>query len=291
MSLTTHKHTSTLQPTLYIGTCSWKYPSWQDLVYDAADPRPLLAQYAERYNTVEVDQWFYSLGRTEYRLPDAATVRSYDHQSPADFRFTIKGPNTLTTPFFDRAGAHPNPWFLEAEVLYRFLETLGPLLPKVGMMVLQFPYLNQHAMKNRSRFEETLSRFADALPDSVPIGVEIRNPAWLDRRWFSLLSELGLCAVLLSGYWMDPLLPVAAEAFAVGSDPLCIRLLGDDRAQIEQEVANQWDQIVSPRDEELGRLITLLAEQRRTIYLNVNNHYEGSAPRTIERIYTLLEGV
>jgi uncharacterized protein YecE (DUF72 family) len=27
-----------------------------------------------------------------------------------------------------------------------------------------------------------------------------------------------------------------------------------------------------------------------TVYLNVNNHYEGSAPLTIERIRRLLEG-
>lgn len=280
-----------MEHTLYIGTCSWKYPSWQGLVYDADDPRPLLSQYAERYRTVEIDQWFYSLGRVEYRLPDAATVRAYDQQTPEEFRFTIKCPNTLTTPFHDRKNTHPNHWFLDPEVFYHFLETLSPMITKVGMLLLQFPYLNREAVESRSAFEAALSAFAKTLPDAIPVGVEIRNPSWLDQRWLRFLSSLNLSPVLLSGYWMGPLIPTVEEAIALDFDTVCIRLLGEDRKDIEERVAGSWDRVVTPRDEELGQLVALLSEQRHTVYLNVNNHYEGSAPRTIEKIYTMLEDV
>jgi uncharacterized protein YecE (DUF72 family) len=53
------------QPHLRIGACSWKYDSWKGLVYDqdknyaAAD---YLTDYARSFNTVEIDQWFWSLG-------------------------------------------------------------------------------------------------------------------------------------------------------------------------------------------------------------------------------------
>jgi uncharacterized protein YecE (DUF72 family) len=45
-------------PKLRIGTCSWKYPSWVGLVYSAERGIDYLAEYARKYDTVEVDQWF-----------------------------------------------------------------------------------------------------------------------------------------------------------------------------------------------------------------------------------------
>jgi uncharacterized protein YecE (DUF72 family) len=44
---------------------------------------------------------------------------------------------------------------------------------------------------------------------------------------------------------------------------------------------------VEPRDEELDslkKMLKHLRERKVTTYLNVNNHYEGSAPLTIDRI-------
>ena len=46
---------------LHIGTCSWKYESWRGLVYSGAAHPNLLAEYAQRYDCVEIDQWFWSL--------------------------------------------------------------------------------------------------------------------------------------------------------------------------------------------------------------------------------------
>lgn len=41
---------------LKIGTCSWKYPSWQGLVYSPDVGDNDLAEYARQYETVEIDQ-------------------------------------------------------------------------------------------------------------------------------------------------------------------------------------------------------------------------------------------
>ena len=60
---------------LRIGTCSWKYPSWEGLVYSAAEGINYLEEYAQRYNTVEIDQWFWSLHRPDgVRLPRVQDV-------------------------------------------------------------------------------------------------------------------------------------------------------------------------------------------------------------------------
>ena len=54
-----------------------------------------------------------------------------------------------------------------------------------------------------------------------------------------------------------------------------------------------WDRIVAPKDEELPAIVDLIEDlvaRSVDLYLNVNNHYEGSAPLTIERIRSILTG-
>ena len=60
---------------LRIGTCSWKFPSWHGLVYSQPKNADYLGEYAERYDTVEIDQWFWSrFGVGEVSLPSARDV-------------------------------------------------------------------------------------------------------------------------------------------------------------------------------------------------------------------------
>ena len=46
---------------LRIGTCSWKYDSWKGIVYPEFGDFNYLEEYSKKYNTVEIDQWFWSL--------------------------------------------------------------------------------------------------------------------------------------------------------------------------------------------------------------------------------------
>ena len=72
---------------------------------------------------------------------------------------------------------------------------------------------------------------------------------------------------------------------------IAIRLLGPDRQKIEKQTGNAWDTIVAPRDNDISELKTMLTElERREVetFLYVNNHFEGSAPRTIARITDVL---
>lgn len=70
-----------------------------------------------------------------------------------------------------------------------------------------------------------------------------------------------------------------------------IRLHGPDRSDIEEKSKGIWNRILEPKTDELSqitRIIRELNEKNLDIYVNVNNHYEGSAPLTIERIKELL---
>jgi uncharacterized protein YecE (DUF72 family) len=51
---------------------------------------------------------------------------------------------------------------------------------------------------------------------------------------------------------------------------------------------------VKNKDDELDSIapyLVELAKQGRIVYINVNNHYEGSAPLTIEKLTQYLTGV
>ena len=76
-----------------IGTCSWKYESWQGLVYPQTGNFNYLQEYSKHYDTVEIDQWFWSLfkGNTVV-LPKADVVREYAASVPPGFVFSIKVP-------------------------------------------------------------------------------------------------------------------------------------------------------------------------------------------------------
>jgi len=279
---------------LHIGTCSWKYPSWQGLVYSSRDPENYLREYAEKYSTVEVDQWFWSLGKSGAALPKRETVAEYDMATPADFRFTIKCPNAITlTHQYGRKGEplQANPRFLDEEFFNSFLESVTALVPKTGLFIFQFEYLNRDKMAAREAFMDQLENFLDRLPADLPYAVEIRNPKWIDARWFELLRKHAVAPVLLQGYWMDDVAKTIDTHESRLGGTLCIRLHGEDREGMEERTGSDWSRIVRPKDHELaaimGSVHRLLASDRK-VFLNVNNHYEGSAPLTIGKLERLL---
>ena len=277
---------------VHIGTCSWKYSSWEHLVYQLQSERSYLYQYAQTYDTVEIDQWFWSLGRNSYGLPDMKVVKEYDEDTPESFRFTIKCPNALTLPFAYRSTDERNRWFLDSEVMYRFLDRLSPIATKVGSLMFQFGYLNKQMFPDKQAFFDLLMQFFSTLPDSFDYAVELRNPAWLDQTWFDLLAEHTISPVLLYGYWMEHTTDILAQYGNLMHSPLVVRLHGDDRAFIEQKTSEQWNKIVLPKRGELMHIapqLVRLAKMGKVVYVNVNNHYEGSAPLTIETLLSLID--
>jgi uncharacterized protein YecE (DUF72 family) len=123
--------------------------------------------------------------------------------------------------------------------------------------------------------------------------VEVRNPQYLNKAYFDLLARNGLSPVLMQGYWMPSIAQVYEQwRSLIGRQQFAVlRLLGPDRKGIERETGKKWDRIVAPKDDELGGIVDVVKDLRGCdieVDINVNNHYEGSAPRTIERIKALL---
>src|SRR3990172_3782750 len=84
-----------------IGTCSWKYDSWKGIVYPENENINYLEEYSRHYDTVEIDQWFWSLfSSTKIALPQKSAVLEYKESVSKDFKFTIKVPNSITLTHF-----------------------------------------------------------------------------------------------------------------------------------------------------------------------------------------------
>lgn len=305
---------------LRIGSCSFSYPSWAGLVYSAPRGINYLAEYAQRYNTVEVDQWFWSLFPPHPpKLPDPATVQSYAASVGPEFRFTIKAPNSLTLSHNSekqsRGDGSPNPNFLSPELYHRFLDSIEPLLPLTGAIILQFEYLNKQKMPNAAAFFERLGAFLAQAQRPAPITIELRNPNYYGPQFVEFCAGHRVGPALCQGYYLPDLvqavgtmgLPPAdsagphgpaapADAAAAplngpaGPLPVVLRLIGPDRAAMDRSSGKRWDRIIVARDADLKRIVSFsqaTINRGHDVYLNVNNHYEGSAPLTIEKITAL----
>ena len=284
---------------LRIGTCSWKYGSWEGLVYSAASGVNYLEEYARRYSTVEVDQWFWSLfGEDKVSLPSPLTVDEYAGSVPGDFVFTVKVPNSVTLTHFYRKNKSdplkPNPYFFSVELFETFLERLSPLHTRLGPLMFQFEYLNKQKMASRAQFQERLAAFTRLLPSEYQYAVEIRNPNYLGGPFLEFLKKQNLIPVFLQGYYMPSILGIFERWRDVirGFPTVVIRLHGPNREKIEEKSSGNWSRIIEPKDDELAGVAEILMQMQSwgvNVYLNVNNHYEGSAPLTISRVQRLLD--
>ncbi len=277
---------------LKIGTCSWKYDSWKGLVYPDFGEFNYLEEYSKKYNSVEIDQWFWSLhSRNKITLPNKNIVQEYFNSTPEDFKFTIKMPNsiTLTHPY---KSEEPNKHFLSVELLETFLESIDMLKPKIGMLMFQFEYLNKQKMKSQLEFMHRLEEFFNQLDSKYNYAIEIRNPKYLNADWFSFLNIHNIYPVFLQGYYMPNIYETIEQHFELVNHNAVIRLHGSDRRGIEVKTKKIWNEIVDPKDKDLTKIVAIVMELMKKnvdLYMNVNNHFEGSAPITIQKVLELIK--
>lgn len=276
---------------LKIGTCSWKYDSWKGLVYPEFGEFNFLEEYGKKFNTVEIDQWFWSLySKNKITLPAKNVVKEYNDVTPSDFKFTIKAPNSITLTHPHKS-SEVNRHFLSSDLMESFLDSIEPIKEKVGVIIFQFEYLNQQKMSSQILFQRQLETFFSNIDRNYNYAIEIRNPNYLNENWFEFLQIHSISNVFMQGYYMPNIYDTYNKfgKYILGST--VIRLHGFDRTGIEEKTRKIWNEIVNPMDEDLKKVTKMiegLLRKKVDIYLNVNNHYEGSAPLTIMKIAKLL---
>jgi uncharacterized protein YecE (DUF72 family) len=174
----------------------------------------------------------------------------------------------------------------------RFLDSIGLLSGRIGPLIFQFEYLNKKKMSGQAEFFEKFGAFAEQLPDDYRYCLEIRNPNYLGAEYFDFLSSNDLYHVFLHGYYMPSIFDLYKTHKKQLKNLVVIRLLGSDRQGIEKHTKKKWNEIVAPKNkdlENLSELIGDLCNRNVETFLYVNNHFEGSAPRTVSKVKELLD--
>lgn len=258
-----------------MGTCSWSTSDWVGKVYSAgAKQADYIAEYAQRYDTVEIDSTFYG-------TPRQSAVDGWRARTPESFTFAAKAPQIITHEKF-LVGCERD--------LAEFLTTMDTLGPRLGPIVFQFPYYSKKYNVSEGDFLARLGPFVEALPkDGHLFVVEVRNKAWIRKPLLELLHAGGVTLALIDHPWMyrsDHLLNIdgiLTGAFAY------VRLLGD-RYGIEK-ITKTWGEHVVDRKPDLERWAPAMKSilgQRLNVFGYVNSHYSGYAPGDVDTLCGLL---
>ena len=156
-----------------IGTSGYNYPEWRGSFYPEKFPAAkMLAYYAERFNTVEVNYTFY-------RIPTPALLEGWARGTPDGFTFTLKAPRRIT---------HDSKLQRVEDLTQTFCRTATTLGSKLGVLLFQLP-------PTLKRDDGVLASFLETLPEGTRAAFEFRHASWHDDAVFEALRRrnLALC--------------------------------------------------------------------------------------------------
>ncbi len=157
------------------GASGYSFKEWKGAFYPATlRPDAMLAYYAERLSTVELNNTFYALPKRENVERWAATVS-------ATFRFAIKAPQAIT----HRARLKPS----AADDLDAFYAVIAHLGPHRGPVLFQLPPTMR---KDLPRLVDFLAR----LPQDHAATFEFRHDSWFDDDVYAALRDAGAALCL-----------------------------------------------------------------------------------------------
>ncbi|MFI6906514.1 DUF72 domain-containing protein [Nonomuraea sp. NPDC050394] len=138
---------------LHVGCAMWSHARW------GLPQGGRLGSYASRCNAVEGNTTFYA-------TPSRATVETWAAQTPADFRFVVKLPKTIT---------HEGRLGDVGDQVRAFLHAIEPLGPRAHALWVQLP----------GSFSPSdlgvLATFLRRMPAAHKYAVEVRHRAFFDH--------------------------------------------------------------------------------------------------------------
>jgi uncharacterized protein YecE (DUF72 family) len=158
---------------VFVGTSGYNYPEWRGSFYPekfATDK--MLAFYAGRFRTVEINYTFY-------RLPTEKLLTGWAAATPDHFTFTLKAPRRIT---------HDAKLQRCEDLLQAFCRTARTLGPKLATLLFQLP-------PTFKKNVDVLRAFVELLPDDGRTAFEFRHESWLDEETLDVLRSrnVALC--------------------------------------------------------------------------------------------------
>jgi uncharacterized protein YecE (DUF72 family) len=284
---------------IFIGGSSWKYEGWLGQVYERERyltrgrfsrrlfEAECLREYAETFPTVCGDFAFYQFPTEEF-------WRNLFSRTPSGFRFAFKAPEQITCrvfpthPRYGPQGGKENGLFLDTHAFTEMF--LGPLLPhhaKTSLIIFEFGSVGQASRPAAlSEFLSRLDPFLTSLPPDFRYAVEIRNPEFLAKDYFACLRSHRAAHVYNAWSRMPELRHQIAITDSAAADFLVCRALLRRGRTYENAVAAcaPYTEIKDPNPEARDSMRILIGrarEDKKMLFLFVNNRLEGNAPLTI----------
>lgn len=156
---------------LWAGASGFAYKEWQGSFYpEKIDAEAMLAWYAARLPSVEINNTFY-------RMPKVEVLERWAQATPEAFRFAIKASKRITHDARLAADA-------AADSLAHLYKNLAALGSKRGPVLFQLP---PFLKKDPARLRD----FLPLLPESHRAAFEFRHESWFDDEVYALLKTAG----------------------------------------------------------------------------------------------------
>jgi uncharacterized protein YecE (DUF72 family) len=154
---------------LSVGTSGFSYKEWLGKFYpDKLPADRMLGYYAERFETVEINNTFY-------RMPAETMLARWASEAPAGFEFTLKAPRRITHDKRLREA--------EGDVA-EFCRRAAILGERLGVLLFQTPpFLKKDLLRLRD--------FLALLPQPSRAAFEFRNDSWQGDDVYGALRERG----------------------------------------------------------------------------------------------------
>jgi len=158
---------------IYIGTSGFSYPPWRGSFYPEKLPAAkMLAYYAERLDSVEINNTFY-------RMPAPEILAKWAAETPTGFQFALKSPRRIT---------HEKKLADVADSLTRLREAAGTLGDRLGPVLFQLPPFMKKELPR-------LQAFVAQLPPGLRAALEFRHESWFSSDVYDVLRsrDVALC--------------------------------------------------------------------------------------------------
>ena len=211
------------RPRLWAGASGYAFKAWKGSFYpEKIAPEAMLAWYAERLPTVEINNTFY-------QMPKTGVLEHWAEVTPEAFRFSIKASRRITHNARIAADAAAEP----VAYLYRNLAVLGA---KRGPTLFQLP---PFLKKDLPRLRD----FLQVLPEGHRAAFEFRHDSWFDDEVYALLQGAGASLCLSEREDATP--PPLVETAPWGYVRLRLETYSeaDLAAWFDRLAATGWDEV------------------------------------------------
>ena len=172
-----------------MGTSGYNYPEWRGSFYpEKFSTNKMLAFYAERFPTVEINYTFY-------RIPNEKLLAGWAEGTPEHFTFTLKAPRRIT---------HDSKLQRCEDLTRTFCRTADTLGPKLATLLFQLPPTFKKDL-------DVLRAFTELLPEGTRAAFEFRHPSWHDGPVFDALRARNLALCIADSEKMSTPIEVTAD--------------------------------------------------------------------------------